>query len=95
MELNCKHVWRYISDYLDDSVDPELRADDTVLIDLTPLEYTRKDNGTNNLNGNNSGAAGNSASGVNGVNGVNGANAIPGVDALSANSGGNVPANLA
>jgi len=27
MELNCKHVWRYISDYLDDSVDPELRAD--------------------------------------------------------------------
>jgi predicted anti-sigma-YlaC factor YlaD len=27
MELNCKHVWRYISDYLDDSVDSELRAD--------------------------------------------------------------------
>jgi predicted anti-sigma-YlaC factor YlaD len=27
MELNCKHVWRYISDYLDDSVDPELRQD--------------------------------------------------------------------
>src|SRR5205814_5626798 len=27
MELNCKHVWAYISDYIDDSVAPELRAD--------------------------------------------------------------------
>jgi putative zinc finger protein len=25
MELNCKHVWAYISDYIDDSVPPELR----------------------------------------------------------------------
>jgi predicted anti-sigma-YlaC factor YlaD len=25
MELNCKHVWSYISEYLDDSVDPQLR----------------------------------------------------------------------
>jgi predicted anti-sigma-YlaC factor YlaD len=25
MELNCKHVWEYISDYIDDSVAPELR----------------------------------------------------------------------
>ena len=25
MELNCKHVWSYISDYIDSSVDPELR----------------------------------------------------------------------
>jgi len=25
MELNCKHVWAYISDYIDDSVTPELR----------------------------------------------------------------------
>ena len=27
MKLNCKHVWLYISDYIDDSVTPELRAD--------------------------------------------------------------------
>ena len=27
MDLNCKHVWGYISDYIDDSVDPELRED--------------------------------------------------------------------
>jgi len=25
MELNCKHVWEYISDYIDGSVDPGLR----------------------------------------------------------------------
>jgi anti-sigma factor RsiW len=25
MELNCKHVWGYISDYIDGSVDGELR----------------------------------------------------------------------
>ncbi len=25
MELNCKHVWGYISDYIDSSVDQELR----------------------------------------------------------------------
>ena len=24
MKLNCKHVWMYISDYIDNSVDPEL-----------------------------------------------------------------------
>lgn len=27
MGLNCKHVWAHISDYIDDSVAPELRAD--------------------------------------------------------------------
>ncbi len=27
MELNCKHVWRYISDYLDGTVSPELRLE--------------------------------------------------------------------
>ncbi len=26
MELNCKHVWNYISEYIDGSVDDELRA---------------------------------------------------------------------
>jgi len=25
MELNCKHVWQYISEYIDGSVDPQLR----------------------------------------------------------------------
>ena len=27
MELNCKHVWAYISDYIDDSVGAELREE--------------------------------------------------------------------
>lgn len=27
MVLNCKHVWREISNYLEGSVDPQLRAD--------------------------------------------------------------------
>ena len=27
MELNCKHVWAHISDYIDDSVAPELRVE--------------------------------------------------------------------
>jgi hypothetical protein len=27
MELKCKHVWAHISEYIDDSVTPELRAD--------------------------------------------------------------------
>jgi hypothetical protein len=27
MELNCRHVWDHISDYIDDSVPAELRAD--------------------------------------------------------------------
>jgi hypothetical protein len=26
MKLKCKHVWMYISDYIDNSVDAELRA---------------------------------------------------------------------
>ena len=26
MDLNCKHVWGYISDFLDDSVDDRLRV---------------------------------------------------------------------
>ena len=25
MVIECKHVWAYISDYLDDSLDPEVR----------------------------------------------------------------------
>ena len=27
MRLECKHVWAYISDYIDGSVDPEQRKD--------------------------------------------------------------------
>ena len=27
MKLDCKHVWGYISDYIDDSVDPAVRED--------------------------------------------------------------------
>jgi anti-sigma factor RsiW len=27
MELKCKHVWAYLSDYIDDSVPPELREE--------------------------------------------------------------------
>ncbi len=27
MKLECKHVWEFISDYIDGSVAPELRAD--------------------------------------------------------------------
>ena len=27
MKLQCKHVWAYISDYIDGSVDPEQRKD--------------------------------------------------------------------
>ena len=27
MALNCKHVWGYISDYIDDSMYPELRRE--------------------------------------------------------------------
>jgi predicted anti-sigma-YlaC factor YlaD len=27
MNLDCKHVWGFISDYIDGSVAPELRAD--------------------------------------------------------------------
>jgi predicted anti-sigma-YlaC factor YlaD len=27
MRLSCKHVWAYISDYIDNSVTPEERAD--------------------------------------------------------------------
>ncbi len=27
MELNCKHVWGYISDYIDNSMSAELRSE--------------------------------------------------------------------
>jgi hypothetical protein len=27
MKLNCKHVWQYISEYIDNTVDAEVRQD--------------------------------------------------------------------
>ena len=27
MEMNCKHVWEYISEFIDDSVEPKLREE--------------------------------------------------------------------
>ena len=27
MEMNCKHVWEYISEYIDESVEPALREE--------------------------------------------------------------------
>jgi len=27
MKLNCRHVWEYISDYIDDSLEPGVRED--------------------------------------------------------------------
>ena len=27
MEMNCKHVWEYISEYIDGSVEPKLREE--------------------------------------------------------------------
>jgi anti-sigma factor RsiW len=27
MKLNCRHVWEYISDYIDQSLDPAVRED--------------------------------------------------------------------
>ena len=48
--------------------DPELRADDTVLIDLTPLYYTKG----NNQNAPNGNARTSDLTGMNGLNGLNG-----------------------
>jgi anti-sigma factor RsiW len=27
MKLNCKHVWQYISEYIDNTIDPSVRED--------------------------------------------------------------------
>jgi polysaccharide export outer membrane protein len=53
--------------------DPELRADDTVLIDLTPFDLTPYGNRLANLNGNNTGGTGNANSNANGNSNNNGA----------------------
>ncbi|HEY3658126.1 MAG TPA: SLBB domain-containing protein [Steroidobacteraceae bacterium] len=65
--------------------DPELRAEDTILIDLTPIDRYRERN-TNFLNDPN--ASGNdSGTNSNGINGVIGANDVNGVDGSAANDG--------
>jgi polysaccharide biosynthesis/export protein len=68
--------------------DPELRADDTVLIDLTPFDLKNNGNNSNYPNGSNMG--GNTANDIN-ANGING-NGINGsniADAMGANGGVN------
>jgi protein involved in polysaccharide export with SLBB domain len=59
--------------------DPELQADDTVLIDLTPLDIKRKENAQNYANGNNAAANANQLNniGVNGANNPLGPNGVP------------------
>jgi polysaccharide export outer membrane protein len=70
--------------------DPELRPDDTVLIDLTPIDRYR-DNSATNANGANSGGNDNNGTnGTNGVNGVNGINVIPGVNGINGANGSGV-----
>jgi protein involved in polysaccharide export with SLBB domain len=83
--------------------DPELRADDTILIDLTPLEFNHKDNGANNANG--GGSAGANAAGsaaaaaavsaipgaADAVNAATGAGAVPGAPGTGINKQANVP----
>src|ERR1035438_1288924 len=67
---------------------PELRADDTVIIDLTPNEYAGAGNGSgsqNNANGNNGVNGSGVANGSAGVNGVNGTNGVAGGNAGNGN----------
>jgi polysaccharide export outer membrane protein len=62
--------------------DPELRADDTVLIDLTPIDERGINNGINNANGAN-------GSNANNANGGAGANGTPGINANNGNNSSN------
>lgn len=66
--------------------DPELRADDTVLIDLTPIDTLCADTSTNNPNS--ASAALSAANGTTGSNGYNGPNRVRCYD-LSRNQGNN------
>src|SRR5229473_2870657 len=54
--------------------DPELRADDSVIIDLTPIDQAGPDllNNGNQNNGNGNGNTGVNGGGANGMNGANG-----------------------
>ena len=81
--------------------DPELRADDSVMVEITSLDdmCNRDSNGAQNSNGNpNSGANGNSGTNgnsvANAVNGLNGVNALTGAGTGSATgTNGNNSAN--
>jgi polysaccharide biosynthesis/export protein len=83
--------------------DPELRADDTVLIDLTSLEELcgRSGNGTGSQNGSNgnNGNNGNGAAGGNdnfaspGAGAINSLNALSGANGIDAANNGNGGAN--
>ena len=78
--------------------DPELRADDTVLIELTPVEVgggngqgnqnnaNGNNNGNNGANGNGNGGA-NGNAGANGTSGINGI--VPGVSGIAGIIAGN------
>ena len=71
--------------------DPELRADDTILIDLTPLQFGRNANGTNTANGANNNAGANGSSGA-AAAAAAAASALPAADAANAAGGsGAVP----
>jgi protein involved in polysaccharide export with SLBB domain len=60
---------------------PELRPDDTILIDLTPLDRYR-DKTSNYPNAANAGGADNGANGL-GINGINGLNGLTGVNGVN------------
>jgi polysaccharide export outer membrane protein len=70
--------------------DPELRPDDTVLIDLTPIDRFRDRNANNpngaNIPGSDSGANGIGINGIPGMNGVNGIPGINGADGVNGNA---------
>lgn len=81
--------------------DPELRADDTVLIELISIDELCKGNlnqtgDQNNNNGNNAKNGANSANGANGITGLNGVSGTPGNIGVAGDNGirgvnGNVP----
>jgi polysaccharide export outer membrane protein len=78
--------------------DPELRADDTILIDLTPIDRYRDINSNYpngaNSGGNDNGANGTGTNGAGGINGINGIDGINGVNGSAAKDGsGNVSRN--
>jgi protein involved in polysaccharide export with SLBB domain len=80
--------------------DPELRADDTVLIEVTPLDDICNRYGNNlngqlpggNASGGGNGAGGNSGSNISNLNALNAAAGLPAISAAAgANAGSNNP----
>src|ERR1700692_253179 len=70
---------------------PELRPDDTILIDLTPIDRYRDRNSNYpndaNATGNDGGTNGMGINGVNGINGINGINGVNGVNGVNGGTG--------